>query len=877
MRLSPRGARLALGALFFLSGVAALGIESTWLRWFRTLFGATAPAASATLVAFFAGHALGSASAARWLVGVQRPLRAYGFLELAAAGAALLVPVLLALGSGVAVSLYPSLAESPFALGVQRFALAVVATFPAAVCFGATLPVLAAAVVRHPSGLGSTGVAFYGANTAGAAVGAGLATFVLPELLGVSGSYGAAAALSVFAGAGALILAGRSNEDVAAPIRPTIPARDGRTVPAAARKRESPPAQPAAAKAPSALGLPLALAALSGFVAFAAQVLLVQSFAQVLNGSIYAFGAVLVTVLLALALGAALVASVETHARAEPRALLAFALAFAGISLAGFPQLLYLQTDGLHYVGAVTPGLGYLGAALASTFLAAGPALLALGVLFPLSVALAAHSLAPASTETSTPLRVGRVLGRLAAVNTVGAIAGAIAAPYLLLPSFGLWPSFAALGVLLALASLAVRPADRSLALARDLLLGVGWIAVIGGASPLDVPPVRVEDGERPLWSDTSAAGVVAVIERKGERLIRTDNYSVLGGTAETVHQRRQGHLPLLLHPQARRVAYVGSATGISAGAALAHPIESLRLVEIVPGVAEAARHFFHDANRSVYEDPRTQVSLDDARNFLRATDERYDLVVADLFVPWRAGTGSLYTREHFEAVRAHLREDGVFAQWLPLYQLNEEELRVIMATFLDVFPKAALFRGDFYGGYPIVALVGWKGAVAPAAAVSEAASALAARGETDRWVTDPLGVWSLYVGPLAPFAAELASVPRNDDDHPRIDFLSARGHAGGTRGKQSPVVGLGFARLASRIAAAAAATGDGVYPELSEEARRTVAGGAALQSAGAFYVERRNEDSARALEAATSLLPPRLVGEAEADPTAAEVWRSDR
>ncbi len=246
-------------------------------------------------------------------------------------------------------------------------------------------------------------------------------------------------------------------------------------------------------------------------------------------------------------------------------------------------------------------------------------------------------------------------------------------------------------------------------------------------ASPFDLPPVRLEPGETLVWRSIGADGVVAVVERGGERLIRTDNYSVLGGTGEMAHQRRQGHLPLLLHPSARRVAYVGSATGISAGATLDHPIESLRLVEIVPGVAEAARRFFRRENEGVYEDPRTRVALDDARSFFRTTDERYDLVVADLFVPWRAGTGALYTREHFEAVRAHLLPDGVFCQWLPLYQLTEEELRVVTATFLDVFPRSALFRGDFYGGYPIAALVGWTGDVAPPAAVGEAVSALAA------------------------------------------------------------------------------------------------------------------------------------------------------
>jgi spermidine synthase len=393
-------------------------------------------------------------------------------------------------------------------------------------------------------------------------------------------------------------------------------------------------------------------------------------------------------------------------------------------------------------------------------------------------------------------------------------------------------------------------------------------------ASPLALPAARLERGETLVSAESGPAGVVAVVQRGADRVIRTDNFSVLGGTSETVHQERQGHLALLLAPWARRVAYVGSATGISAGAVLAHPVEGLTLVEIVPGVADAARRYFSAWNHGVYDAPRTHVVLDDARNFLRSTRERFDLVIADLFVPWRAGTGALYTREHFEAIRAHLAKDGVFCQWLPLYQLGEPELESIVATFVDVYPRAALFRGDFYGSYPIVALVGYTGRVPTADEVARAAGELAAAGATDRWVTDPLGPFALYIGPLAPLAAELGRVPRNTDDRPRIEFLAARTHAGGTRGKERPTTGLAWARFDERVRSAALRRGDDVFPDLSPERRRASEGGAALQSAGALWVAGRAGDSARALAAASELLPPSLLGAAPADPTAAEVWR---
>ncbi len=144
-----KGAQLALGALFFLSGAAALGVETTWLRWLRTLFGATAPAASATLVAFFAGHAVGAGLAARWLPRVRRPLLAYAGLEVAAMAFALAVPGALALGERLLLSPLPAQGDV-FVLAARRFGLAIAVTLPAAACYGATLPVLGAAVLAIP-------------------------------------------------------------------------------------------------------------------------------------------------------------------------------------------------------------------------------------------------------------------------------------------------------------------------------------------------------------------------------------------------------------------------------------------------------------------------------------------------------------------------------------------------------------------------------------------------------------------------------------------------------------------------------------------------------------------------------------------------------
>jgi spermidine synthase len=843
--------------LFLISGAGVLVAETTWMRWFRELFGATAPAASATLVALLAGQAAGAALAARLVPRVRRPLRAYGCLELGAALGTLLVPFLLALCEGATRGVYDALRATPSLLVLLRFSIALLATLPAALCFGATLPAVGAAVLKDIRRLGAVGSALYAANTLGAAVGTALAAFFLPDWIGVRATYAVAILLSAGAGACALSLSWGERELGAAP-----------GPPAEAPGPASPPPQTEAAGWGSPRGQ-TALATLSGVGTFAGQVLLIEAFAQIFNGSVYAFGAVLCVVLLTLAAGAAVVALAERRPALDPRTLLGGALALCALGFLSFPARLSRATDGFAYFGTERPWPGYLVGALVTTFETAGVPLFAAGLIFPLTFALAARARREGFDQTS----VGSRLGHLLAANTAGCVAGALLAPFVLLPTGGPWSSFILLAGLYALPAVALPDVTAKRRIARDVLFALGWLLVLAFASPVGLPVARLERGESLAFAETSAGGVVAVVDRSDGRILRTDNFSVLGGTREKVHEEREGHLALLLAPAASRVAYVGSATGISAGAALAHPISRLQLVEIVPAVAHAARLFFADANRGVYEDPRTEVVLDDAGNFLRATQAQFDLVIADLFVPWRAGTGSLYTREHFEAVRAHLAPDGVFCQWLALYQLSQEELETIVATFLDVFPRAALFRGDFYGGFPIAALVGFRGSLPSAKEVSAAAARLAAQGERDRWVTDPVGPFALYVGPLAPIAPSLARVPRNTGERPRIEFLAARSHAGGAGGKSEPVVGLAWSRFEDAVRNAPRRAGDDLFPDLPPEARQASEGGAMLQRAGAFWVAGRFDEAGRAFAEASALLPARLLSEAPADPTAAEVW----
>src|SRR5207244_9192353 len=116
-----------------------------------------------------------------------------------------------------------------------------------------------------------------------------------------------------------------------------------------------------------------------------------------------------------------------------------------------------------------------------------------------------------------------------------------------------------------------------------------------------------------------------------------------------------------------------------------------------------AARPHFAPSNEKLLERPCLRLVLDDGRRYLAATHDRFDVIVSDLFVPWNPGTGNLYAREMYESAARRLAPDGLFYQWLPLYQLRREEFDIIVRTFLTVFPQVSLWRDDFYSELPVI------------------------------------------------------------------------------------------------------------------------------------------------------------------------------
>ena len=193
----------------------------------------------------------------------------------------------------------------------------------------------------------------------------------------------------------------------------------------------------------------------------------------------------------------------------------------------------------------------------------------------------------------------------------------------------------------------------------------------------------------------------------EGDLRLRVNGSYSLGTSASAVNERLQGQMPILMHRNPESVFFLGLGTGITASGAMQFPIDTIDVCELNPGVVTAARKHFRPWLRGLFDDERVRVFPEDGRAWLSTHPKTYDVIVADMFLSYKIGVGSLYTREHYETVKQRLNPGGVFVQWVGLFDTSEEEFEILVRTMLDVFPSVTLWRRSFSPTFPVYALVG--------------------------------------------------------------------------------------------------------------------------------------------------------------------------
>lgn len=763
-----------LAGLFFISGAAALIYQVLWVRELGLLFGATAEAAALTIAIFFTGIALGGYTFGRLAARHPRPLKLFGLVEIGVAVAALGHFIVADAYFALYPNLHAAVGHSPLLETAMKALVAAVILLPAAFLMGGTLPLIGQHLIRSRETLGRRGSALYALNTLGGAAGALAAGFALPILLGFNGSYLLAIGLDLAVGITAIAMARGVTSNPAPAPRPAAAMTGPQPAPSA-RARIAP--------------LVWAIAFLSGFATLAIEVIWTRLFAQVLQNSVYTYALVLTTFLAALAAGASLANLLARRSPLAPLTTLVMLLAGCAVVAAATPHLFHFMTDGLAYLGRGRDFGGYvIEVARVAALVMLLPGIV-LGAVLP-------YLLRVMQDDEGAP---GETLGRLIAVNTTGAILGALAAGFLLLPLFGsyraLW-LMAALYTLLAAAVL-LRPAQATgmARLARLGVAGAGCIAaLLVGTGRLDLTTelnatrINPARGESLVDFREGRAAHVSVVERSGNHFIRVNNYYTLGGSGALWSERNQALIPMLAHPQPRDVFFLGMGTGITAGASLFMPVERVTVCEILPDVIDLARRHFVPYVNGLFDDPRVTIHAEDGRHCLARSREQYDLIIADLFTPWKAGTGNLYTLDHYAMAAQRLKPGGVYVQWIPLYQVSRDELAIIAATMQAAFPQVTLWQGDLYSQRSIVALVG---ANEPAALDPDAVLAHADALTGGIRSQDYLEGLTLrfYAGNISE-SGIFADAPLNTDDRPLIEYMAPRTHRAVITGEARFLVG---------------------------------------------------------------------------------------
>lgn len=740
----------ALLVLFFFSGVSSLVYQVVWARMLTVVFGTTLLATSTVLSAFMAGLALGSYVLGRYIDRCKHPLRIFAALEVGIGLFALFFPSISA-NLGNAYGALVGLQGNFYLFSLARFGLCFALLLIPTALMGGTLPVMAKFAVRRLGRLGGRVGQLYAINTLGAVVGVLAATFGLMEGLGLQGTTQAIAVVN-FLVAGAAWLWGRQR---------AVDVDEG------AATKET-------AHSDLILRGVLAGFAISGFAALGYEVawmrLLMVSFSF---NSHYEFSIVLVAFLSGLSLGGWLGSRLLTR-RTDLLSIfvgIQFLIGACGaLSVLAFAHLSVLVEPIQRADSWWVSRTGVFFTAVAIMLLPT----VAMGVIFPLVGQIYTRQLA----------RLGRGIGDIGAVNSLGAVGGAFVTGFVLIPLLGTEWSVKVLAALNGLVGLTLALISQQRK--RLVWSGAAGLALLLVLVPSDVlrriaEPAAVN--RELVFYQEGAEGVITVEQQ-------TDGFRKMalngGGQVPTDYSSLQifrllGHLPLLLHPDPQEVLVVSLGGGIALGGAAQYEPRRITCVELVPEVIDAARLHFGEFNHHVLENPTAwniELVIDDGRNFLLSSRDTYQIITGDATHPTSADSWVLYTKEFYELCRAHLSTDGIMAQWLPFHGLPPDDYQTIVRTFQHVFPHATLWRSN---NYSIMV-----GTMQPLAIDWERLNEKMTPPRVHRSLEGiDLGnafalLNSLVLDEVA-LRRYVGEGPLNTDDHPYISFVSPKGYSSGS------------------------------------------------------------------------------------------------
>jgi spermidine synthase len=661
---------VALLSVFFLSGYCALTYEVAWTRLLDHIFGISVFATTTVLATFMTGLAVGALISGRRADIAHEPLHAYALVELGIGLCAFATPAVFRQLEPLYGWCFRAFSGHPVLLTAGRASLAVAALIIPASLMGATFPLMTRALVRGGITAGRDLGLLYGVNTLGGVAGCLGAGFVLLAHLGTSDTIYLSGALNVVVAGLALLVA-----------------RGWPVAELAVRQASAAPAQSGPLLRPAAASLLVIAVFGSGFISLAHEVVWFRGLLSYVYNSTYAFSLMLAMFLMGLAIGGIAYGTLPARLRGSLgfvgvlTGLVGVSFWMSGLLFPGLNRHAY-GILGIRFVDSWVTGLALIGVECALILLI--PATL-LGMTFPASL-----HLLTASTQ-----RFGLRIGRLYSLNTLGGIAGSLVAGFIMIPLLGMRDALltlVALHVMLGLAIVA-SSGNRTLTAAAVSAAMAALLLVPLPPADMFVEAMNIFKGfNRLIFYREGITDTTGVTEsnQTGARVVVYSDGRGTAGTDGADIQKFFGHVPMLIHPQPRRVLNICFGVGNSMSAIIKHDPERVDVVELSAHVRETAPFFW--TNDGVLDDPRVRLIVEDGAAYVRYTDQRYDVISLEPPEMHTAGVVNLYTREFYEAAARTLNPGGMLEQWFTTSQMEEPELKMLLRSFMTVFPYTVIF-----------------------------------------------------------------------------------------------------------------------------------------------------------------------------------------
>lgn len=691
--------------IFVLSGFSGLIYQSIWTQYLGLFLGHSSYAQSLVLILFMGGMAIGAWLVSRWSSKVRRPLLAYAIIEVVIGLLGLCFDGIYQGLTGWAYNqLLPMLPSGQ--LQAARWLLAAIMVLPQCILLGATFPLMSAGYIRlqeHAEGRVLAGLYF--SNSLGAAIGALASTYVMLPAIGMPGTVFSAGMVNLLV---AFMVYPLSKREILTDA--TGGAGGPLTIPV------SEPARPAGDALPKPLMI-LLVAGLTGAASFVYEITWIRMLSLALGTTIHSFELMLASFILGIALGGLWLKN-RADRLVSPLATAGWIQVWMGIAALAS---MFVYANAFEWVGwlmkvIVHSAQGYGVFNLAS----AGIALL---VMFP--AAFFAGMTLPLLTLAL--LRQGhgeKAIGQTYAFNTVGAIVGVLAAVHLLMPLLGLkyallTAAVVDIGLGLWLLARFSPPVTRwklpalmpAAAISVAAVLASSWLVrfdpAVLNSSVYRHGDATLGNDARMLFYKDGKTATIAVFEHAGDgnpmRMIAT-NGKVDAGLVVSAKQKPASDestmvlaagLPLAMRDHFDRVGVVGFGSGLTTHTLLAHRgVGRVDTVEIEPAMVEGARHFGERVSRA-YSDPRSHVIIDDAKAYFASVPNKYDLIISEPSNPWMGGTASLFSTEFYQYVPRQLNKDGLFVQWLQMYEISPELVNSVLSALLVNFKDVRAYLAN--------------------------------------------------------------------------------------------------------------------------------------------------------------------------------------